>query len=169
MRTETLVFIFFAVCSIGILLSLILRSEAQGRILGSIGSAAAILLILAGGNVFLRGDTFSQPLWALPGLGTLNLTVDRLSAVFLLVTGLVLFPASIFAGGDLHLATRSRRRRPFTIVLLGLYASIALIFIAGDAVSFLLAWEAMSVFSYLLIVHRRRVQENNPADAGYLF
>ena len=168
MRTETLIFIFFAVCGIGILLSLVSRSEAQGRVLGWIGSTAAILLILVSGNVFLRGDTFSQPLWALPGLGTLNLTVDRLSAVFLFVTGLVLFPASIFAGGDLHLATRSRRSRPFTVVLLGLYASIGLIFIAGDAVLFLLAWEVMSVFSYLLIVHRRRVQEDNPAAAGYL-
>ena len=108
MRTETLIFIFFAICGVGILLSLVSRSEGQGRVLGWIGSAAAILLILASGNVFLRGDTFSQPLWALPGLGTLNLTVDRLSAVFLFVTGLVLFPASIFAGGDLHLSRRDR-------------------------------------------------------------
>lgn len=41
--------------------------------------------------------------------------------------------------------------------------SIALIFVAADAVLFLLAWEVMSVLSYLLIVHDR-----GHASAGYL-
>jgi hydrogenase-4 component B len=167
MRSETLLFLFFAVCGVGILISLVSRPALQGRVLAWAGSLAGIFLVLTGGNLFLRGDIFIQPLWALPGLGTLNLTVDRLSAVFLFITGLVLLPASIYAGGDLDLSTSLRRGRPFTVILLGLYASIGLIFIAGDAVLFLLAWEVMSVFSYLLIVHRR-TREDSPADAGYL-
>ena len=55
----------------------------------------------------------------------------------------------------------------FTVLMLGLYASIVLIFIAADAVLFLLAWEVMSVLSYLLIVHERG-KENDHVGAGYL-
>ena len=95
--------------------------------------------------------SFSQPLWTLPGLGTLTLkwTVSR---PFLFRHRLVLFPASIFAGGELNRAVRRPARAPFTVLMFGLYASIVLIFIAGDALLFLLAWEVMSILSYLLIV-----------------
>ena len=124
-------------------------------------------MILAGANALLAGDTFRQPLWSLPGLGTLTVNLDRLSAVFISVTGLVLFPASIFAGGELNRESERRNRCAFTVLMLGLYASIVLIFIAADAVLFLLAWEVMSVLSYLLIVHERG-KENDHVGAGYL-
>ena len=123
--------------------------------------------MLAGANGLLGGDTFRRPLWSLPGLATLTLALDPLSAVFLFITGLVLFPAAIFAGGEIQSESSQRNARAFTVLLLGLFASIALIFIAGDAVLFLLAWEVMSVLSYLLIVHGRD-EENGHATAGYL-
>ena len=155
MGTQTLIFIFFALCGAGILLSLTAPASRQGNVLAWLGCLAAIALVLAGANALLGGDTFRQPLWSLPGLATLTLTLDPLSAVFLFVTGLVLFPASIFAGGELQRESSHQNARAFTVLLLGLFASIALIFIAGDAVLFLLAWEVMSVLSYLLIVHSR--------------
>ena len=110
-----------------------------------LGCLAAFAVVLAGANALLGGDTFRLPLWSLPGLATLTLALDRLSAVFLFVTGLVLFPAAIFAGGELQRKSNQQSARAFTVLLRGLFASIALIFIAGDAVLFLLAWEAMSV------------------------
>lgn len=159
---------FFALCGAGILLSLLLRIGWQGRVLAWVGSFSAIALVLAGANLFVQGDTFFRPLWRLPGLGRISLAIDHLSAVFLVVTGLVLFPASIFAGGELSRdSSRFRGLRAFTVALLGLYASIGLIFVTGDAVSFLLAWEIMSVLSYFLIVYSRD-SENRPAEAGYL-
>jgi formate hydrogenlyase subunit 3/multisubunit Na+/H+ antiporter MnhD subunit len=165
--TQTLIFIFFSLCGIGILLSLTAPALAQGKVLTWLGCLAAITLVLTGASGLLGGDTFRQPLWSLTGLTTLTLALDRLSAVFLIVTGLVLFPASIFAGGELRLESNQQNARAFTVLLLGLFASIALIFIAGDAVLFLLGWEVMSVLSYLLIVHHR-YQENGRSSAGYL-
>ena len=97
METQTLILAFFALCGAGILLSLATPASRQGSVLAWLGCLAATALILAGANALLAGDTFRQPFWSLPGLGTLTLKVDRLSAVFILVTGLVLFPASIFA------------------------------------------------------------------------
>src|SRR5271166_916916 len=167
MVTQTLIVIFFTLCGAGILLSLTAPASRQGNVLAWLGCLAAIALVPAGANVLLGGDTFRQPLWSLPRLATLTLSVDRLSAVFLFVTGLVFFPASIFAAGELQRESTHQNARTFTVLLLGLFASIVLIFIAGDAVLFLLAWEVMSVLSYLLIVGNRG-QENGHASAGFL-
>jgi hydrogenase-4 component B len=166
MGPQTFIFIFFSLCGVGILLSLTAPALPQATVLTWLGCLAAIALVLAGAGSLL-GATFRQPLWSLMGLATLTLALDRLSSVFLFVTGLVLFPASIFAGGELRRQSNQENGRVFTVLLLGLFASVALIFIAADAVLFLLAWEAMSVLSYLLIVHNRG-QENGHASAGYL-
>ena len=155
METQTLIVAFFALCGAGILLSLAMPASQQGNVLAWLGCLAATALILAGANALLAGHTFSQPLWSLPGLTTLTVNLDGLSAVFIFVTGLVLFPASIFAGGELNHQSERGNGRTFTVLMFGLYASIVLIFIAGDAVLFLLAWEAMSIFSYLLMVQKR--------------
>lgn len=167
MTTQTLIVLFFAACGAGVLLSLGAPAGWQGRILTWFGCFAAIASLVAGANGLLGLEIYHQPLWSLVGLTTLTLTLDRLSAVFLVITGLVLFPASIYAGSELARASDQRHGRAFTIQMLGLYASIVLIFIAGDALLFLLAWEVMSILSYLLIVHHRD-PENGHAESGYL-
>ena len=162
MDTPTLISIFFALCGVGILLSLAAPVSRQGNVLAWLGCAASIALVLAGASALLAGKTFSQPLWTLPGLvATLTVKLDSLSAVFIFITGLVLFPASIFAGGS------QVQSRAFTIFMFGLYASIALIFLAGDVVLFLLTWEVMSILCWLLIVCARE-KENGHVGSGYL-
>ena len=164
----TLILVFFALCGAGILLSLVLPATRQGVILAWIGSLASVVLVLAGATELLTSTAFHQSLWSLPGLSvTLTLDLDRLSAVFLLITGLVLFPASIYAAGELDQDAGSHGGRVFTVSLLALYASICLVFIAGDVVLFLLAWEIMSVLCYLLIACARE-RENGHAMAAYL-
>ena len=168
MATQTLIVLFFVLCGAGILLALAAPASRRGAVLAWFGCLAAITLVFAGGCALLAGKTFSQPLWSLPGLATtLTLNLDRLSAVFLSITGLVLFPASIFAGSELNRKADCADGRVFIALLLSLYASIGLIFIAGDAVLFLLAWEVMSILCYLLIVCARE-RENGHAGAGYL-
>ncbi|MGH7975637.1 MAG: proton-conducting transporter membrane subunit, partial [Limisphaerales bacterium] len=177
METQTLIAIFFALCGAGILLSLAAPASRQGNVLAWLGCLASIALVLAGANVLLAGGTFNQPLWTLPNLGTLTLNLDQLSAVFLIVTGLVLFPASIFAGGELNRNASTLQHfnaSTFSVLMFGLYASVALIFIAGDAVLFLLAWEVMSVLCWLLIVcgeNGRWKMDNgkNRADPSSIF
>lgn len=162
MDTPTLISIFFALCGVGIVLSLAAPLSRQGKVLAWLGCLASIILILAGASALFAGKTFSQPLWTLPGLAaTLTVKLDPLSAVFIFITGLVLFPASIFCGdSNVH-------SRTFTVFIFGLYASIALIFLAGDVVLFLLAWEVMSILCWLLIVCARE-KENGYAGSGYL-
>jgi hydrogenase-4 component B len=150
----------FAALGAGMLVSLVARPAHQGVLLAWFGSLAAAAAAAAGARVLLTGETFAMPLWSLPGLTTLWLRLDLLSAAFVLVAGLVLLPASIYAGGELRRETIRGHERPFTLLLLALYASIVLILIAGDALTFLLAWEVMSILCYLLVA-------TNPArEAG---
>jgi len=168
MEAQTFVLIFFALCGAGILLSL--AAPRQGSVLAWLGCLAAVAIAAAGASALSADGTFSRSLWALPGLTTLTLKVDYLSAPFLIITGWVLFPASIFAAGELSHSSNgpiSFAGRAFVPLMFGLYASIVLVFLAGDAVLFLLAWEAMSIFCYLLIVSARE-RQNGQAGAGYL-
>ena len=167
MDTQALVAVFFALCGLGVVLSVALHAAQQGRVLAWLGCLAALALLLAAGNALLADGIFIQRLWSLPGLTTLSLRCDRLSALFVLVTGLVLFPASIYAGRELNGGSLRGSERTFTVALLALYASIVLIFIAGDALLFLLAWEAMSILCYLLIVAGRKGASDR-AGAAYL-
>jgi hydrogenase-4 component B len=167
MNTVLLILIFLGACGAGILLSLMVRPAHQGIVLGWLGSLAAAAAIASGAEVLLTGEVFTRPLWSVPGLATLTLHLDSLSAVCVLVTGLVLLPASIYAGGELRREPTRGPARAFTVLLLALYASILLVLIAGDALLFLLAWEAMSILCYLLVVSEP-ASDNGQFRSAYL-
>jgi hydrogenase-4 component B len=166
MHAQALIIVFFAACGAGILLSLTVRARHLPIVLTTLGCLAAIAAVVAGAQL-LTGERFIQSLWSLPGLTMLTLRLDPLSGAFVLVTGLVLFPASIYAGGELRCEAFSGRERVFTVMLLALYAAVVLIIIAGDALLFLLAWEVMSILCYLLVVSSRE-GDNGQVAAGYL-
>jgi hydrogenase-4 component B len=168
MDTAALVIVFFAACGTGILLSLAVRPAHQGVVLAWLGSLAAVAAVAVGARVLLTGEVFTQPLWSLPGLTTLTLRLDLLSAAFVLIAGLVLLPASIYASGELRSESFRGRGRPFTVMLLALYMSVVLILVAGDALLFLLAWEVMSILCYLLVVTSRDGEDGQLGSAYLL-
>jgi hydrogenase-4 component B len=168
MAPPSLIALFFAACGAGILLSLAVRPARQGLVLGWAGCAAALAAVAAGMLALVAGEGFTWTLWTLPGLATLTLSLDPLSAAFVLATGLVLLPASIYAAGELRGESLRGHERAFTVMLLAIYGSIVLILIAADAVSLLLAWEVMSVLSYLLVTSGRRRENGQQVASGYL-
>ena len=56
--------------------------------------------------------------------------------------------------------------RYFSILYHALFASIVLVLIAGDAISFLSAWEAMSIASYLLVNYEH--ERDDSSHAGFV-
>jgi hydrogenase-4 component B len=168
MATPTLMALVFAACGAGILLSIAVRPARQSVVLAWLGGAASLAAAAAGIVALVSGEGFTWTLWSLPGLATLTLRVDALSAAFVLATGLVLFPASIYAAGELRGESLRGHERAFTVMVLALYASVVLVFVAADAVSFLLAWEIMSVLSYLLLASGRRRENGEQVASGYL-
>ncbi len=106
---------------------------------------------------------------ALPRLfpfAEMSLRVDGLSAYFLLVVALVTAAAAVYAPSYL----RAHAKAPVVqTVALGVFvACMALVCCAGDALTFLLAWEGMTLASYALVVSDTAREENTRAGLLYL-
>jgi len=158
--------IFLILCSLGVVLSLFLPDRRNPLFLAWISSIASISILLSSGNVLLYGLPFQIELWTLPFLGTLILKMDCLSALFVFITGLVFLPVSIFSAGYMKKYLGRYNLRTFSVFYHLLFASIVILLIANDIFSFLLAWEIMSILSYLLVNYEHEKDENT--SSGYL-
>jgi hydrogenase-4 component B len=78
----------------------------------------------------------------------------------------VVLASSVFSASYLHRYSGKHNLKAFNAWYLLLFASIVLILIANDIVLFLLAWEAMSILSYLLVNFEN--QRGETSRAGYL-
>jgi hydrogenase-4 component B len=133
-------------------LAALLTAEGRGRALVAaaavLGSSSALGLGLA---ALVTGSAARW--WAplLPWSG-LALRVDGLSAIFLIITGLVGAAASLF--GFAYTAAYERRYslRLLGVLLNGLLLSLSLLVMANNALTFLFAWELMSLSSYGLVL-----------------
>jgi hydrogenase-4 component B len=155
---------FFVMCGAGVVAALVVPEERGPAVLGAVSVLAALALAVASG-LALAGGSFRLSLWPVLSLGRMSLGADRLSALFLLITGVVYVPASIYAAAWLARYRGPASRRWFALLYHALFAAIALVPLAADAVSFLIAWELMTLGSYLLIVYEGRP---DCAPAGYL-
>ncbi len=158
--------VFFLMCGAGIVLAPLIPQSAHPRWLAGIGSLASLVLLGASGKVLLGGGAWSMPLWTVPGLTTLSLNMDRLSALFIFVAGLVFLPVSIHASTSLESYLKRYSLRAFSVLYLALLAAIVLVLIAADVFSFMLAWEAMSILCYLLVNYEHERSEHT--RSGYL-
>jgi hydrogenase-4 component B len=157
---------FFALCGAGIVGAVLIPGRHNPRWLAWVGSVAALVLLGASGQTLFGGNAWGAELWTVPGLTTLTLHVDRMSALFLFVTGLVFLPVSIFAAANLPRYAGRYSLKAFAVMYLALFASIVLVLIAADVLLFLLAWEAMSILCYLLVNYEHEEPEHT--RSGYL-
>ncbi|AMN41278.1 hydrogenase 4 subunit B [Rhodoplanes sp. Z2-YC6860] len=108
-------------------------------------------------------ETVSLPI-GLPGVGS-RFRLDSLAAFFLLVVNLGGGLASLYALGYGRHETSPLRVLPFYPAYL---AGMNMVALADDAVSFLIAWEFMSLSSWALVVSNHRAPENVRAGFVYL-
>src|SRR5260370_6563000 len=153
-----------------------LLARWSGRLALGVGHLAALAGGLVGVGVsfgVLLGDpgrTLTQPLPDLFPFARLSLSMDGLSAYFLLVISLVAAAAAIY--GPAYLQAHSPNMRPArqaaqVLALNAFLGCMAFVCCAGDALTFLLSWEGMTLASYVLVVSDDRDGEN--ARAGLLY
>jgi hydrogenase-4 component B len=162
----SLLVLVFALCGVGALAGLAVPERRIPAFLAWVGSLAALAMLGLSADVLRSGGVFKSELWTIPPLGTLSVSLDRLSALFQLAAALVILASSIFSAGYLRRYLGHYSLRALNAWYLLLLASITLILIAGDALLFLLAWEGMSITSYLLVNFENQRDEN--IHAGYL-
>ena len=98
--------------------------------------------------------------WVVP-LGGLELTLDPLGGLFLALIGFAAVPASVYAMGDPDGAGRGRSAYVVFVV------SMCLVPLAANMMTFVIAWELMSLASYLLVLHDRESSE--AIEAGWIY
>lgn len=158
--------LLFLVCAAGIALGLVLPARRVPAVVSWAGSATAVLALWASGTVLISEKEYSHCLWTIPSIGTLSILLDRISAFFLLIAAVVVLASSIFSAAYLKRYAGRYSLAAFNAWYLVLCASIVWILIEQDVFGFLLAWEAMSLSSYLLVNFEH--QHQGTRQAGYL-
>jgi hydrogenase-4 component B len=164
--TAALLASFFVLCALGIVLSAILDEPRIPAALAAVGSAASIASIWIGWSALFSEGAYRIELWEIPSLTTLSLLLDSVSGLFVATAGLVFLPASVFSAQYLRHYLGRYSLRTFGTSFFSLFVSVVLVLIAGDAVLFILAWETMSIFSYLMVNYDHEREE--AVQAAYL-
>jgi hydrogenase-4 component B len=154
---------FFALCAAGIVVALVAPRRLNPALIGGVGSVAAVVVFVAGALLLLADQAFRIELWPLLTLGRLALRADRLAGLFLVVSGLVFLPISLFSVRYLAKYGARYSLRWFSLLYYALFAAIVLVIVAGDVISFLVAWEAMSIGCYLLVAYEYEHAESSRA------
>ena len=139
------------VCAVGALLGWIVPERRVPAVLAWAGSLASLPAMWVGGWALSSGGTIRADLWTIGSIGTIAVALDRLSGLFLLLAGLVVLASSMFSASYLPRYLGHYSLRSFTLWYLLLVSSIVGILVAADVFGFLLAWETMSLTSYLLV------------------
>jgi len=147
-------------------LAILRTPNANGLIYGASGVLSLALLVL---SLFalLAGtsadDAVTLPL-GLPWIGS-HFRIDPLAAAFLVILNLGGATASLYAVGHGRHEHDRGRVLPFFPAFL---AAMNLVVLAGDAFTFLLSWESMSLASWALVMAHHRDPENRRAGLVYL-
>ena len=133
-----------------------------GLVAGIAGAAAAILFLLSGSS------TANFELWSslIPYL-PLTVTLDPLASFFILVLSIIAIAISLYSFGY----TKGYYGRKRVGALGGFYnallLSTTLVFLAGNAFLFLIAWEIMALTAYCLVSFEHEKAESRNAAVLY--
>ena len=143
------------------------RRPSVSRMVGHTFALVGSLLALAFGLAGLTGATVNVSLPQILPVGGVMLGIDRLSAFFVVVIAAAAVPSTLYAIGY----TREYEGR-YSVAGLGaalnvFLASMVLVVLARNTLTFLTLWEAMSLASYFLVMteHDRGETER----AGWLY
>ncbi len=152
---------YFLLAATGAIAAVFVSAERNPPVLAALGAASSVALIAAGGTCLVLDTSATFAAWQFLPFGTIRFGVDPLSALFVLITGAVALPVSIFSCAYLRRYQEEYSLGYFGVLYHLFLAAIVLVLLARDIFSFLVAWELMSVLSYLLVAY-----ENDNDDSA---
>jgi len=155
---------WFAVGAAGLLRPASVRFV--GRQLFPVGALLAVALAAVAAWSLTDGGTWQLTLpLGLPDL-PFHLRLDPLASAFLLLLGVTSAGVSVFAAGYF----REGAGAPPGLLCLQYHlflASMGFVLLADDAYAFMVAWEAMALSSYFLVITQHQIREIR--SAGFLY
>ncbi|HUY99450.1 MAG TPA: hypothetical protein VMU89_03805, partial [Thermomicrobiaceae bacterium] len=135
------------------------------RQLSAAAAAIGCLLAVIAGAFLVGGERLTLALPVSTPLGQFEVTATALGGLFLLVIGLVGVGVAVYSA-DYVLFVGGPPRQGLLLALFNLtLASVTLIVVAANAVTFLIAWEAMSLLTYVLVAI---AQDHEAPTAAFL-
>lgn len=127
------------------------------------GLTAAIMHLLNGGERIVATVIKT----AIPTI-SFDITLDKLSAFFVLGLCVLVLCVSLYSIGYVSHYYGKRSVGLFNFLYSTFILSMLFIFISANAVFFFIAWEAMSMLSYFLVVFESEKEENQRAGTLYI-
>ena len=133
-----------------------------------ISAVGAILTVVPAIRILFTGESaeFKIP-WSIP-FGTFNIAVDPLSALFVIIISLVCAVAAVYGVGYLKDYTGKKHLGAAWCFYNLLFVGMLLIVLARNGLLFLMAWEAMSLSSFFLVMFEHEKSEVRHAGWMYL-
>jgi len=163
----TLLLAAMAALAAAAVLSAVLASRRALALAVSAGGCLAALALAAppAVQVLLGGGTRTLT-WTNPVLGQQALVLDPLAAWFVvptlfISTGCAVYGVRYLLAGDRPVGMQAAGTNLIVLALLT-------VFLAGDAILFLAAWELMTIFAFLLLTHEHDRAEVRRAGLLYL-
>jgi len=142
--------------------------SGRGRLLAPLAAVLASgLAIVAALDVLLGTSAWDFERGLRLPLGTCHFGMDALSAVFVLLIGLVGGLAAIYGTGYLGGKTATKSAIRSWSAFNTLLAAMILVVVARDGFLFLLAWELMSLASFFLVLQDHERPE--VVRAGWIY
>lgn len=139
-------------------------SAQAGCILASVLGAVSAVRLLVSGQEKIILHPFES---AIPFV-SVSMTMDALSAFFILILSILTFCVSIYSIGYTAHYHGKRNVSLFHFLYSTFILSMVLVFTADNAVFFFMAWEIMAVLSYFLVVFESEQEENRQAGLIYI-
>ena len=137
-----------------------LFAKKAAYVLGGVGSALGVALSLI---ALTSGRTVSIDLWLVNSTSHAQLQVSSLNAYFLLISSLVWLGTCLYS-------VRYDDDYPNSLssLLLLTILSMVIVLVSGDAFTFLIGWESMTIASFFMILEGKGDKEG-VRNAAYLF
>lgn len=170
---DVTVFFMLALYLCGALVSLVFyKKHKLSNILSNILSISASLVGIGISAVYLVSGDGSQTTAfsiasAIPHI-VFNLHMDRLSAFFILALSLLVLCVSVYSIGYISHYYGKRNVGLFNFMYNLFILSMIAVFLSGNMIFFLIAWEVMSLVSYFLVVFEGEQAETRRAGIVYL-
>jgi hydrogenase-4 component B len=135
-------------------------SKRAAYSLGVVGSFIGVVLSL---SVLLGGEAVTFSLWQLTPASSAEVVISQFNSYFLLISSLVWLGTCLYS-------VRYDDDYPdgLSSLLLLTILSMAVILVSGDAVTFLIGWESMTIASFFMILEGRGSREG-VRNAAFLF
>lgn len=155
------------VLTVGAIFCVMGRGPGVSRLGAAVSAAGAIFAIAPAVFVLVSGQTLvlRHP-WAVP-FGSFYLAVDALTAFFMIVVAVVCALAAVYGTGYLDSYSGRKHLGVSGCFFNLLFASMLLIVMARNGVLFIMAWEAMSLTSFFLVMFEHETA--SVQDAGWTY